>query len=249
MILDESSYQLVKKIKDGDIKQHPLFIELSNWMNQEFGYNILCCGYHHEKIDSKPPYMINRLDIYSNDNEALIRMQQDGFNMREYGKNYPNEEKTLSYFLNLVSKYSIPKFSFLRRPNYYSTLDKTERDKIFIEEDRLFVIGHSFEMAYREELISSFSKQLEEEIFKHFTSIKIFKIDFFFGSIYVFYKSIEDKEKYDMDKTSEEIKECCFQFIKDKDEYKYISYDNLSFVTDSDELVQAKHNGYLNYYR
>jgi hypothetical protein len=250
MILDSLSYQKVKQIKDGIIDQHSIFKDLTNWMNKTFEYNILCCGYYRERINAKDPYTINRLDLYAFDNFTYFRMQEDGFNLREYGKNYPNEEKTLNHFKGLLVKNKISTFSLFNKPTIYSTLEKTDYDKIFVDPKGLFVISHSFEMAYREEIIQINSNSLKELIKNQFSNFKIYKVDFFFGCINIFYESIIDKAKYDEDGTSEKVKRACFEYIKTKDEYDLIKINNFSFQTESDELIRTKYDGnYFNYYR
>jgi hypothetical protein len=177
-------------------------------------------------------------------------MREDGFNLGVFGVKSPRVEQTLECMRQLIADNHIPqRFPFYRNPKKYSTLHLKYDEKIIIETKNLFVISHSFEEAYKENTLKTNSKAIVELVNFNFPYINIFKVMIILGSIYVFYNTTKDKEKYDKDGTSDDIRNVCFRYIKDKDEYGYFQKEyNISFHTDSDEKVKQEYEGNYYYY-
>ncbi|WP_127584180.1 hypothetical protein [Paenibacillus koleovorans] len=248
--MEEELYVQVKKHKDRLILQQPIFQSLSDFLQVNFGYDVLCCGYYRKRMKSLPSYVINRLDIYSADNASFSKMREDGFTQNLHGVTAPKVEQTLDYIKKLIVDHRVPqRFPFYRNPKIYSTLHLKVNEKLIIETNRLFVMSHSFEQAYREFSLTNQSKSIVNLINSTFPSLPIYRVLINFGSIFVFFQTDADKEKYDLDGTSEEIRNVCFYYLKEKDEYGlYREKHHVPFQTDSDEKVKKEFEGSYFYY-
>ncbi|NBD22331.1 hypothetical protein [Paenibacillus glycinis] len=249
MIIDVGLYAPVKRIKDGLQAQRPIFAEMTSFLKDTFGYDILCCGYLHERIEGERPYFVNRLDIYANDNETYGLMMENGFNVRYNGQSSTQETEALHHFLRLAAEHRVPhSFPLLRHPRKYASLLLKDTDKLYIDTKQLFPICHSFEDAYKGNLLNRNADELKALIVGRFPDRWIYRVYVSSERIYVFYDTIRHEDENDANGTTEEIKNLCHAYIRSLDEYGYFNQTANLVQTDSDEIVKQRYGGNYYYY-
>jgi hypothetical protein len=218
MFNDDSEYFETCKLKRNTQLMNELFIELSEFINQNYNVEMINCIYD---LDGKTP----RLNIVVNTTKQFLSMNDITSGFPIYNKDYQRQ---------IAKK--------------FTTLVKARRKKFSYSTSNLFIFFTDFENESQIKVNNEMIKHHRLELMNKYQSYQLWDIVGIFGSSTVFYFLDNDIEINKQNGISDSLKNEYFQLLKQYDEYNYFNIDNFNMYFDSKENLDKNYAGNLYYY-
>lgn len=228
----DKEYKETKLIKQGRKKLVAPFKELAEWINKEFGVNVLNVYYDLIKPDNKP--RLNIIFEFSND-EKRFRTEPYGFYDTEKQKVIAEKFKELIEIENSKNKGLLVK---LLNNKSISKCDTAN----------VWVIFSSFESAARIEANKCIPQEKIQELKINLNNKDLWEISRCFSVTTFFFYTDRQVEENIRNGMREKLAEKYFNLLKLYDEFDYIKKDHYSVYIDSKENFDNNYQSNWYYY-
>jgi hypothetical protein len=230
MILpSDQDYKKTKLIKLGNSRLLTPFIELSEWIQNEYGTNVINVYYDYIMPEKCP--RLNIVFEYSND-ELLFRDKQG---------NYDAEKQKLiaSRFETLIISKSYDKF-------FFGLISKSPQP-LYDTKDMLVTFS-SFEAIAKNEANESIPEAKIRELKEEISNDNIWEISRAFSGVTFFFYTKEQVEENSKNGIKEFLTGKYFSLLKTYDEFNYFKKDSYSIYLDSKENFDKNYQSNWFYY-